>query len=93
MTRGEEVKKIKSSSEQMARVDEEGVTFKSFIDGSKHRFTQKYLCRSNMHSEQIFSLPLMSVHHRSRLMSTKLVLQNVPTDGQRGVSMTQKTWV
>ncbi len=37
--KGKEVKKIKSSSEQMARVDEEGVTFKSFIDGSKHRFT------------------------------------------------------
>lgn len=25
--------------EQMANIDEEGVTFKSFIDGSKHRFT------------------------------------------------------
>jgi len=30
---------IKSTKEQMARVDEEGVTFKSFIDGSMHRFT------------------------------------------------------
>lgn len=32
-------KKILSTKEQMARVDEEGVTFKSFIDGSSHRFT------------------------------------------------------
>lgn len=31
--------KIKSSSTQMAKIDEDGVTFKSFIDGSKHRFT------------------------------------------------------
>lgn len=30
---------IKSTKEQMAKVDEEGVTFKSFIDGSMHRFT------------------------------------------------------
>jgi queuine tRNA-ribosyltransferase len=37
--KGEEKKKIKSSNEQMAKVDEEGVTFKSFIDGSMHRFT------------------------------------------------------
>jgi queuine tRNA-ribosyltransferase len=33
------VKKVKSSTDQMAKVDEEGVTFKSFIDGSLHRFT------------------------------------------------------
>ena len=32
-------KKIKSSKNQMARIDEDGVTFKSFIDGSYHRFT------------------------------------------------------
>ena len=31
--------KIKSSKTQMARIDEDGVTFKSFIDGSSHRFT------------------------------------------------------
>lgn len=31
--------KIKSNKKQMARIDEEGVTFKSFIDGSYHRFT------------------------------------------------------
>lgn len=31
--------KIKSSSTQMARIDEDGVTFKSFVDGSSHRFT------------------------------------------------------
>ncbi len=31
--------KIKSSKNQMAKIDEEGVTFKSFIDGSYHRFT------------------------------------------------------
>jgi len=37
--KGQESKKIKSTKEQMAHVDEEGVTFKSFIDGSKHRFT------------------------------------------------------
>lgn len=37
--KGEEKTKIKSSKEQMAKVDEEGVTFKSFIDGSSHRFT------------------------------------------------------
>ena len=36
---GQEQVKIKSSKEQMARVDEEGVTFKSYIDGSLHRFT------------------------------------------------------
>ncbi len=36
---GKEEIKIKSSKEQMAKVDEEGVTFKSFIDGSTHRFT------------------------------------------------------
>lgn len=30
---------VKSTSEQMAKVDEDGVTFKSYIDGSKHRFT------------------------------------------------------
>jgi queuine tRNA-ribosyltransferase len=36
---GKDEVKIKSSNEQMAKVDEEGVTFKSFIDGSKHRFT------------------------------------------------------
>jgi queuine tRNA-ribosyltransferase len=34
-----EQKKVKSTSQQMARVDDEGVTFKSFIDGSTHRFT------------------------------------------------------
>ncbi len=33
------VVKIKSSKNQMAKIDEEGVTFKSFIDGSYHRFT------------------------------------------------------
>ena len=32
-------KKIKSSKNQMAKIDEDGVTFKSFIDGSSHRFT------------------------------------------------------
>ncbi len=32
-------KKIKSNKKQMAFIDEEGVTFKSFIDGSSHRFT------------------------------------------------------
>ncbi len=32
-------KVVKSTKEQMAKVDEEGVTFKSFIDGSTHRFT------------------------------------------------------
>ncbi len=31
--------KVKSSKNQMAKIDEEGVTFKSFIDGSYHRFT------------------------------------------------------
>jgi queuine tRNA-ribosyltransferase len=36
---GNDETKIKSSKEQMAHVDEEGVTFKSFIDGTKHRFT------------------------------------------------------
>lgn len=30
---------VKSTSDQMARVDDDGVTFKSIIDGSKHRFT------------------------------------------------------
>lgn len=30
---------VKSVHEQMAKVDEEGVTFKSYIDGSEHRFT------------------------------------------------------
>lgn len=33
------VKKIKKSRTQMATIDEEGVTFKSYIDGSSHRFT------------------------------------------------------
>lgn len=37
--KGEYEVKIKSSKEQMAKVDEDGVTFKSFIDGSLHRFT------------------------------------------------------
>jgi queuine tRNA-ribosyltransferase len=32
-------KKIQSTNSQMAKVDEEGVTFKSFLDGSIHRFT------------------------------------------------------
>ncbi len=32
-------KKIKSNNKQMAFIDEDGVTFKSFIDGSSHRFT------------------------------------------------------
>lgn len=32
-------KKDGEVKEQMARVDEDGVTFKSFIDGSMHRFT------------------------------------------------------
>ncbi len=36
---GKDEIKIKSSKEQMAKIDEEGVTFKSFVDGSKHRFT------------------------------------------------------
>ena len=31
--------KKEGSSAQMAHIDEDGVTFKSFIDGSKHRFT------------------------------------------------------
>jgi queuine tRNA-ribosyltransferase len=31
--------KIKSTKNQMAKIDEDGVTFKSFIDGSYHRFT------------------------------------------------------
>jgi queuine tRNA-ribosyltransferase len=35
----QEDKEIKSTKEQMAKVDEEGVTFKSFIDGTTHRFT------------------------------------------------------
>ena len=35
----EGVVKIKSTKNQMAKIDEEGVTFKSFIDGSYHRFT------------------------------------------------------
>lgn len=30
---------VKTSKDQMAKVDEDGVTFKSIIDGSKHRFT------------------------------------------------------
>jgi queuine tRNA-ribosyltransferase len=38
-SKGEKETKIKSTKEQMAKVDEEGVTFKSFIDGSSHRFT------------------------------------------------------
>lgn len=32
-------KTIKSNKKQMAFIDEDGVTFKSFIDGSSHRFT------------------------------------------------------
>jgi len=32
-------KKIKSTKKQMAHIDDEGVTFRSFIDGSLHRFT------------------------------------------------------
>ncbi len=32
-------KKIKATNNQMAKIDEEGVTFKSFTDGSSHRFT------------------------------------------------------
>ena len=32
-------KKIKSNKKQMAFIDEDGVTFRSFIDGSLHRFT------------------------------------------------------
>ncbi|MDQ5957216.1 MAG: queuine tRNA-ribosyltransferase [Patescibacteria group bacterium] len=32
-------KKIKSSNNQMAKIDDDGVTFKSYIDGSSHRFT------------------------------------------------------
>lgn len=39
VTDDEGKKKIKSSKNQMAKIDEEGVTFKSFIDGSYHRFT------------------------------------------------------
>jgi queuine tRNA-ribosyltransferase len=31
--------KIKTTGKQMAKIDEDGVTFKSFIDGSSHRFT------------------------------------------------------
>jgi queuine tRNA-ribosyltransferase len=31
--------KIKTTGKQMAKIDEDGVTFKSIIDGSKHRFT------------------------------------------------------
>lgn len=38
-TDGEGIVKIKSSKTQMAKIDEEGVTFKSFINGSYHRFT------------------------------------------------------
>jgi queuine tRNA-ribosyltransferase len=30
---------VKATSKQMAKVDEDGVTFKSYIDGSLHRFT------------------------------------------------------
>ncbi len=33
------VVKIKSTKNQMAKIDEGGVTFKSFVDGSSHRFT------------------------------------------------------
>lgn len=36
---GKEETKIKSNKRQMAFIDDEGVTFRSFIDGSKHRFT------------------------------------------------------
>jgi queuine tRNA-ribosyltransferase/7-cyano-7-deazaguanine tRNA-ribosyltransferase len=35
---GQEVKRHKSGS-SLARVDEEGVTFRSYVDGSTHRFT------------------------------------------------------
>jgi queuine tRNA-ribosyltransferase len=38
-TDSEGVVKIKSTKNQMAKIDEDGVTFKSFIDGSYHRFT------------------------------------------------------
>jgi queuine tRNA-ribosyltransferase len=31
--------KIRTAANQMAKIDEEGVTFKSYIDGSSHRFT------------------------------------------------------
>lgn len=37
--KGVQETKIKSSKEQMAKIDEEGVTFKSFINGSSHRFS------------------------------------------------------
>lgn len=34
-----EVRQVKADQQQMAKIDEDGVTFKSYIDGSLHRFT------------------------------------------------------
>jgi queuine tRNA-ribosyltransferase len=38
-SKGLETTKVKTSGDQMAKIDEDGVTFKSYIDGSSHRFT------------------------------------------------------
>ena len=46
-----------AKKERMAQVDEDGVDFKSVIDGSKHRFTPRSPCRSSTGWAQTSCLP------------------------------------
>jgi len=51
---------IAGNKDRLAHVDDEGVTFKSHLDGSMHRFTPEVRCTCNIKSAPTSCSPLMS---------------------------------
>ncbi len=51
---------VAHGKERLAHIDDDGVNFKSHINGSIHRFTPKFQCRCSIRSGQISCLPSTS---------------------------------
>ena len=62
---------IAKNKERLAHVDDEGVTFKSHLDGSMHRLPQKFRCRSNISSAPTSCLHSMSAQRFTTLVPIK----------------------
>jgi hypothetical protein len=79
-------KQVKSTKEQMAKVTEDGVEFKSFIDGSKHFFSPEtiYADTAQARRRYIF-LPLTNVPHHLLHADIRSQLWSVPIDGHNVV--------
>ncbi len=63
----EQIKEDKSTHEKLAKIDEEGVTFKSIIDGSSHRFTpeRSIEIQHNIGADIIFAFDECTSPHAS----------------------------